>query len=84
MWYPEEWLRKGGRDKERWEKGFGQPGWISELLVMWDKQLGETLEGCVLEKVKMQSKNFWCVFMEIEIHSESDEGVWLESRSQVW
>lgn len=40
----------------------------------WGKQLGETAEGCVLEEVKMQSKKFWCVFMEMKIHSESEEG----------
>lgn len=28
----------------------------------------------MLEEVKVQNKDFWCVFMEMKIHSESDGG----------
>lgn len=35
---------------------------------------GKTSEGCVLEEVKMQNKDFCFVLIEMEIHNKSDEG----------
>lgn len=56
---------------------------------MWDKQ-GETSEEWmdVGRDENAKQRFFWCVFMEMKIHSESDEG-WsdlqeLENRNQVW